>query len=76
METALGCGYSINDESALTDFYSPPSSIANEEEDLFYPEEEEEEEDEEEEIHEIDLSKFNRNFSIEKNCFFLSSSSF
>jgi hypothetical protein len=46
METALGCGYSINDESVLTDFYSPPSSIADEEEELFYPEEEEEEEEE------------------------------
>lgn len=42
METALGCGYSINEESALTDFYSPPTSIIDEEEeeDLFYPEEE------------------------------------
>lgn len=44
METALGCGYSINEESALTDFYSPPTSIIDEEEEeeLFYPEEEEE----------------------------------
>ena len=49
METALGCGYSINDESALTDFYSPPSTIADEEEELFYPEEEQDEEEEEEE---------------------------
>ncbi|UJR21016.1 hypothetical protein I4U23_024116 [Adineta vaga] len=43
METALGRGYSINDESGLTDFYSPPSSIVDEDEeqddDLFYPEE-------------------------------------
>ena len=42
METALGRGYSINDESGLTDFYSPPSSIVDEDEeqddDLFYPE--------------------------------------
>jgi len=44
METVLGRGYSINDESGLTDFYSPPSSIVDEDEehddDLFYPEEE------------------------------------
>ena len=32
METALGRGYSINDESGLTDFYSPPSSIVDEDE--------------------------------------------
>ncbi|CAF1326795.1 unnamed protein product [Adineta steineri] len=48
METVLGRGYSINDETGLTDFYSPPSSIVDEDEeqdddeeddDLFYPEE-------------------------------------
>jgi hypothetical protein len=45
METVLGRGYSINEESGLTDFYSPPSSIVDEDDDdLFYPEEEEEEE--------------------------------
>jgi len=39
METTLGCGYLINDESVITDFYSPPSSIADQNEDLFYSEE-------------------------------------
>jgi len=42
METVLGRGYSVNDESALTDFYSPPSSVVDEDEDIFYPEDEEE----------------------------------
>lgn len=47
METVLGRGYSINDEFGITDFYSPPSSIADQDEeqddDLFYPEEEHDE---------------------------------
>jgi hypothetical protein len=38
METALGCGYSITDESDTTDFYSPPSSL---DQGLFYPEDDE-----------------------------------
>lgn len=39
METTLGCGYLINnDESAITDFYSPPSSFVDDNEDLYYPE--------------------------------------
>jgi len=42
METTLGCGYLINDESVITDFYSPPSSIVDEDDDLFYREEEDE----------------------------------
>ena len=52
MESVLGRGYSINDESGLTDFYSPPSSIIDEDEDddLFYPEEDEEENENENEI--------------------------
>lgn len=44
MDTVLGRGYSINDESVLTDFYSPPSSIVDDDEEIFYPDEEEEEE--------------------------------
>ena len=69
METALGCGYSNNEESTLTDFYSPPSSIADEEE--------EEEEDLNtnfsfEEIPEVFLSKYRREISrIESNVFAL-----
>ena len=73
METALGCGYSINDESLLTDFYSPPTSIIDEEE-LFYPEEEEEEEisstnSNAESPSQTDLSKLKRNFFEEKRIF-------
>ena len=44
MDTVLGRGYSINDESVLTDFYSPPSSIVDDDEEIFYPDDEEEEE--------------------------------
>jgi hypothetical protein len=45
MESILGCGYSINEESDLIDQYSPLSSTIEEDieqdDDLFYPEEEE-----------------------------------
>jgi len=53
METTLGCGYLINDESVVTDFYSPPSSIADHNEDLFYSEENENE------INDTNLSQIN-----------------
>ena len=58
METALGRGYSINEESGLTDFYSPPSSIVDDEDDddLFYPEQDEEEEEEIQPIPNITFS--------------------
>lgn len=52
MDTALGRGYSINDESVLTDFYSPPSSIVDDDEEIFYPEEEDDDDDEDEEEEE------------------------
>ena len=48
METSLGRGYSINEDFAITDFYSPPSSVIDEidepEEDSFYPEDGEQDE--------------------------------
>jgi hypothetical protein len=46
METSLGRGYSLHEESGLTDFYSPPSSIIDEDEEFSYPEDEEVEEEE------------------------------
>jgi hypothetical protein len=77
METVLGRGYSINDESGLTDFYSPPSSIVDEDDDLFYPEEENDNEIElnnntnlsSSSIDEINSSKLNKYFSIQTNFF-------
>jgi hypothetical protein len=85
METVLGRGYSVNDESGLTDFYSPPSSIIDEDDDdLFYPEEEDEENDNEIEpnnnnntnlssssIDEINLSKSNKSFCFKKRIFYI-----
>jgi len=50
MESILGCGYSINEESDLIDQYSPLSSTIDEDieqdDDLFYPEEDNVEEEE------------------------------
>ena len=63
MDTALGRGYSNNEESAMTDFYSPPSSIADEEEDLnthFSIED----------ISSVYLSKYRREISRMKSTFF------
>lgn len=57
METTLGCGYLINDESAITDFYSPPSSITDENEDFVYPEDDDDHDDEIELIDNNNLSK-------------------
>jgi hypothetical protein len=62
METTLGCGYLINDESVVTDFYSPPSSITDQNEDLFYSEENGNE------INDTNLSKIN--LKTKKKIFF------
>ena len=47
METVLGRGYSVNEESGITDFYSPPSSIVDEDDDddIFYPDDDDDEEE-------------------------------
>jgi hypothetical protein len=78
METTLGCGYLINDESVITDFYSPPSSIVDEDDDLFYREEDEIELNNNttfsalsiNEINDKDLSKTKNYFSKKKKNFF------
>ena len=83
MDTVLGRGYSINEESGVTDFYSPPSSIVDEDDDFFYDEQEDEVElfstepisnstfssASIEEINEINLGKANKNiFKTKKYC--------